>query len=142
MVANYESDKPAKEPLLDADERRFNAMVDGSGFPVHSADAAMSGYDEDRFPPHLLRDLPTKKSRASRRGGRSFPEASYSELDPNWIVEREELSPEQLDSNAQGAGLARQIARAGRIRRTALYDPTDLSNVLAVQKAEDNNRKQ
>lgn len=90
-MADHEIAPAANQPI-DRDEIRWNNLVDGAGFSPAEADLIISGYDPDRIPypkPHRPRP------RHSHRGGRSYPEASDSELDPNWNVESAEVTAEE-----------------------------------------------
>lgn len=67
-----------------------------------------------------------RRSHTSRRGGRSYPVPSDSDLDPNWNVRIKPLSPEQQEINRRGAARAREELAEARDRSAALAQSATL----------------
>ena len=98
----------------DPDQARIDAMMDGSGFSnyVANPESRLEMSSVDAF-----RSQPATK-RVSRRGGRSFPEASDSELDPHWQQGSEKrISDEQREINKRGAAAVRLALAEARQKR-------------------------
>lgn len=95
----------------DPDQARIDAMMDGSGFSNYVANPVGSSNTESTQPQPATR-------RVSRRGGRSFPEASDSELDPHWQQGSEKcISDGQREINKRGAAAVRLALAEARQKR-------------------------
>jgi|GEM_PF-4433399 len=95
-MANQEIAQPASEAPI-PEEHRWDILVDASGFSPAAADIITTGSDPDRVPyrKHGL----AQPRHYSRRGGRSYPEKSESEMDEEWNTERTPLTAEEQARN-------------------------------------------
>lgn len=94
-MADHEMPQTASEADF-REEAHRRTLEDNAGFTVHRADVALTGQDEDR----ALYPRPRQRvHRVSYRGGRSFPQASESELDPDWNAPSEPLTDVEIARN-------------------------------------------
>lgn len=130
--------------LTEADERREQAMEDGSGFSHHLAEISLSGYDPDRRPESRLRDFPARTRARTRRSGRSHSEPSDSELDPYWNLPSAGLTPVQAASLRAGAAVIRRIIRERKDAKLTEQgiEPAEMDQHIAVRRADDERRGQ
>jgi len=104
------------------DDPRVETLVDQGIINAHMAHAAVQGSWPGNSPtPIAHARAATPMRHASHRGGRSYPEPSDSELDPNFHTQHlPGLTPEQQETNARGAAVAHQIADLLVFKRDAI----------------------
>lgn len=89
---------------LNSEERRIQVQLEQGSINEFMAEAARTGSWPE--PPK-----PSKPHHYSHRGGRSYPEASDSDLDPNWNVE-----PAQISSEERAIGHAAALSALASVR--------------------------
>jgi hypothetical protein len=109
MAIGADGPETGDDPYIEA---RRRALEDGGGFPTHLAETALSGVDTDvpNVPSHRPR---TPSPRTSRRGGRSYPEASDRDIDLELQGDDSPLSEEdKANRHADYLRASQELARA------------------------------
>lgn len=103
---------------------RVATLVETGQITTASALAA----EESTGTTELPRERPTARKHVNRRGGRSYPEPSDSELDPVWNAPGPELSPEEI---INGREKLKEVAENMRLENAAKAYQADLAEEIA-----------
>lgn len=142
MVSSHEQSHFANMSQDTPEDLLAERLVDQGVATVHDAYAQLLDLHPDR---PIARDpqaaeAAKKRPHYSHRGGRSYPEPSDSELDPNWHVQPETLSESRVVTNQAAAEDIRAMLR--RRREAGITDLTELHRERAIQRARDERRAQ
>jgi hypothetical protein len=149
MVSGHEQSPLANNPDNDSD-RRIERLVDQGVATPYGAAAQVLDLDPQRDgTPTVVRDPQAAEAARtrphhSRRGGRSYPEASDSELDPHWQqAGREQLSDEQRRSNHLAAEIIKNMLHGRPVNpEAAAQHAAHLDAVRARLDAENSTKHQ
>lgn len=121
-------------------EQKLDRLVDARGYSYDDARRELGLGDEGsrrstRKAGSAAVERTVKKPRHSRRGGRSYPEPSDSELDPHWNVSfAVSQTPEQKAAMTAFQEEREQERRAVLIRDLALASDDDRVDILVKER--------